>query len=95
MIILKTIAEVRQYRSGLTGTVGLVPTMGFLHEGHLSLVQASIAGCEHTLISIFVNPTQFGPNEDYNSYPRDTERDLALLNAAGTEAVFMPEVDEM
>jgi pantoate--beta-alanine ligase len=95
MRILKTVTELRAYRNNLSGAVGLVPTMGFLHQGHLSLVKQSKADCDHTAVSIFVNPTQFGPSEDLNSYPRDTERDLALLERAGTEAVFMPGIDEM
>jgi len=95
MKLLKTISELRAYRNGLTGSIGFVPTMGFLHEGHLSLVKQSNSDCAHTVVSIFVNPTQFGPNEDFNSYPRDTDRDLVLLENAGADAVFFPSVDEM
>ncbi len=95
MRVLKTIAELRAYRVSLSGTVGLVPTMGFLHEGHMSLVRRSIDDCDYTIVSIFVNPTQFSPKEDFNSYPRDTERDLSLLDEARTDAVFMPETGEM
>jgi pantoate--beta-alanine ligase len=95
MKILNTISELRAYRNGLTGSVGFVPTMGFLHEGHLSLVNQSKFDCNHTVVSIFVNPTQFGPNEDFNSYPRDTDHDLALLDKVGTDAVFLPSADEM
>ena len=95
MRVLKTITELRAYRGGLTGTVGLVPTMGFLHEGHLSLVRRSKSDCDTTVVSIFVNPTQFGPNEDFNSYPRDPERDLNLLEATGADAVFLPSAEAM
>jgi len=69
--------------------------MGYLHEGHLSLVKESIKNNEVTIVSIFVNPTQFGKGEDFNSYPRNTERDLALLKETGTDIVFIPEVEDI
>lgn len=76
-------------------SVGLVPTMGFLHEGHLSLVRKSKKENDITVVSIFVNPTQFGPNEDLESYPRDLERDLNLLEELETDYVFVPDADEI
>lgn len=76
--------------------IGLIPTMGYLHEGHVSLVRiARERGCDTVAATIFVNPTQFGPGEDYERYPRDEERDLAILRAAGTAAVYLPGVRDV
>jgi pantoate--beta-alanine ligase len=92
--VLQTIAEVRAARRGL-GELGFVPTMGYLHAGHLSLVERAKAECAAVAASIFVNPTQFGPNEDLSRYPRDLPRDLSLLEAAGVDLVFAPEPSEI
>jgi len=75
--------------------IGFVPTMGFLHEGHLSLVRESKKRCQKTVVSIFVNPKQFGPKEDYQVYPRDLERDRALLEREGVDLIFYPPVEVM
>lgn len=95
MHVYPTIAAFRNWRAALPGTLGFVPTMGFLHDGHLELVRRAREACDHVAVSIFVNPTQFGPREDLSRYPRDTERDLALLREAGVDAAFMPEAAEV
>lgn len=98
MIIATKIDEVRAQvkewkKAGLT--VGLVPTMGYLHEGHASLVDKAVSVCDKVVVSDFVNPTQFGPGEDLESYPRDFEHDCALLGDHGCDMVFYPSVSEM
>jgi len=90
MEILHTPAALRAWRRADPGSVGFVPTMGYLHEGHLTLARRSLAENARTAVSIFVNPTQFGPNEDFTRYPRDEERDLRLLREAGVGAVYFP-----
>jgi pantoate--beta-alanine ligase len=92
---VRTLAETRAALESLPGPIGLVPTMGYLHEGHLSLVRAARDANRTVVATIFVNPAQFGPNEDLTTYPRDMPRDLAMLRAEGVDVVFTPEVEEM
>ena len=96
--VIRTVAELRAWsraarKSGQS--IGLVPTMGALHEGHLSLVRAAKAGCDSVAASIFVNPTQFGPNEDFSKYPRTWDADCALLEAEGVDVIFAPAPEEV
>ncbi len=98
MEIVRSVAEAQQLartwrEAGLS--VGLVPTMGYLHEGHESLIDAARAACDRVLVSVFVNPIQFGPTEDLGSYPRDLERDATICPAHGADAVFHPTGDDM
>ena len=98
MEILRTVAELRRGSRALHcegKTVALVPTMGALHAGHASLIRAARARASHVVVSIFVNPTQFGPNEDFNRYPRAFEADCALAGAEGAAVIFAPPVEEM
>ncbi len=97
-VVLHTIPAARhwvQTERSSGKTIGLVPTMGFLHEGHLSLIRRARQRCDRVAVSIFVNPLQFGPEEDYARYPRSSDRDLSLLEQEGVHAVFYPDVQEM
>ncbi|MDD3524934.1 MAG: pantoate--beta-alanine ligase, partial [Candidatus Cloacimonetes bacterium] len=95
MKLINTLAEMQALKHPEGFKIGFVPTMGYLHEGHLSLVDASKKDCDLTIVSIFVNPAQFGENEDLDSYPRDMERDLSLLKARGVDYVFFPDAQMM
>ncbi len=98
MKILKTLDEMKAWSRKVREdgkTLGLVPTMGYLHEGHLSLARKSVSACDRTVASIFVNPKQFGPNEDLDTYPRDLEADRRQLERLGVDALFLPTADDM
>jgi pantoate--beta-alanine ligase len=95
MKVVESIGDLRVARKGLAYPVGFVPTMGYLHEGHLSLVRRARKECNSVIVSIYVNPTQFGPSEDLAKYPRDLQRDLQLLKAEGVDLVWTPSDETM
>src|SRR5690625_1876540 len=96
MEIINDIEQLQKKLSSLNGkTIGFVPTMGYLHEGHLSLVEEAKKENDIVVMSIFVNPLQFGPNEDYETYPRDDERDIEVARENGVDYLFMPTVETM
>jgi pantoate--beta-alanine ligase len=99
MQVFRTVADLRRWSRALSSTpgntIGLVPTMGALHAGHASLIRAARAACTHVAVSLFVNPTQFGPNEDYTRYPRSFDADCALAEREGADVLFAPSVEEL
>ncbi len=92
---MKTVETFEQARRDRSGTVGLVPTLGFVHEGHLSLIERARTDTDTVLVSLFVNPLQFGPEEDFDAYPRKPERDARLIEEAGADVLFAPPLEEM
>ena len=95
MKVIDSIAEMKRVRNRISGTVGFVPTMGYLHEGHITLAKRAKEENDVAVVSIFVNPTQFGPKEDFAKYPRDSERDLKMLQTAKTDYIFMPAPEDV
>ncbi len=95
MKVVRTVQEMKTARREMHGSVGVVPTMGFLHRGHLVLARNSIQDNDFTVVTIFVNPTQFGPKDDFAKYPRDPDRDSAMLEEMGVDVLFMPAPEEM
>ena len=98
MEMIETVEQMQQASDAMRmagETLALIPTMGFLHEGHLTLMRAGKDHCDRLVVSLFVNPTQFGPNEDFEAYPRDTEGDLKKAESVGADIVFMPSAGEM
>lgn len=98
MRLIDSISDIKaviKAQKSMGKTIGLVPTMGYLHEGHMSLVNMSVQHNDFTVLSVFVNPVQFGPNEDFERYPRDIDRDIKMAETAGVDVVFSPSVSEM
>lgn len=95
MNVFHTIAELRAWRESLKGSVGFAPTMGNLHDGHIACLKRAQLATNHSVVSIFVNPTQFAPTDDFAKYPRTLDDDIKLLDENGCDAVFVPSVDEM
>ncbi|MFW5682393.1 MAG: pantoate--beta-alanine ligase, partial [Phycisphaeraceae bacterium] len=95
MEMLKTVHELRAWRRSRAGKVALVPTMGALHEGHLAHIDLALRHADDVVVSVFVNPTQFGPTEDFDRYPRDLDRDSEACESRGATAVFCPSVEQM
>jgi pantoate--beta-alanine ligase len=95
LVVARTVDEFRAHRAALPAPVGLVPTMGYLHEGHRSLIRRARGECASVVVTLFVNPTQFGPNEDFDRYPRDEARDLEICVEDGVDLAFAPDAGEM
>jgi len=95
MTVFYNIADLRAWREGLGGTLGFAPTMGNLHDGHIACLKSAQRHADHSVVSIFVNPTQFAPTDDFAKYPRTLDDDLKLLDANCCDAVFVPSIDEM
>ena len=95
MKIISTIKEFRKWRNNLSGSVGFVPTMGAIHDGHLSLIEKSISSCRNTIVSIYLNPLQFAVNEDLDNYPQNIENDIKILSNYSVQCIFIPSISEI